>query len=224
MKKLFLAIILLGMGINLKAQYSSKVKEMYGSSYGVKASIGSIVTRPEITYVGNEIDYVIHEIELINTQPQYSFGAFGRKKFGWLYTDVTAMYSAYGMNYQVTSYVEEGAPVKTMSEKFGYLDLQVMGGLTRNGFRMAVGPVMHILANHSSELEDLYNYNQKLRSISYGFSGSVGYDLGRFSFDLKYDKAFRTVGDHIYYGNKKSLFLETPDAINVTVSYALIKS
>ncbi len=177
-----------------------------------------------MTEVGNKEDnYVIHQIQLNRTLPQISFGLFGQKKFGWLYAEGSVLYSSYGMVFDVTSFVTEEGPSFQLTEKFGYVDLQVMGGLTSHGFRISVGPVMHILANHNSELANLENYNQNLRKTSYGFSGALGYDIGRFCFDLKYDKAFRTVGDHIYYGDKKSLFLETPDALSLSVAFAIIK-
>jgi hypothetical protein len=224
MKKLFFALLMILCFVQVDAQYSKKQKEKFGSKYGIKLVGGAILARSELTEVGNKEDnYVIHQIQLNRTLPQISFGLFGQKKFGWLYAEGSVLYSSYGMVFDVTSFVTEEGPSFQLTEKFGYVDLQVMGGLTSHGFRISVGPVMHILANHNSELANLENYNQNLRKTSYGFSGALGYDIGRFCFDLKYDKAFRTVGDHIYYGDKKSLFLETPDALSLSVAFAIIK-
>ncbi len=224
MKKLFFALLMILCFVQVDAQYSKKQKEKFGSKYGIKLVGGAILARSELTEVGNKEDnYVIHQIQLNRTLPQISFGLFGQKKFGWLYAEGSVLYSSYGMVFDVTSFVTEEGPSFQLTEKFGYIDLQVMGGLTSHGFRISVGPVMHILANHNSELANLENYNQNLRKTSYGFSGALGYDIGRFCFDLKYDKAFRTVGDHIYYGDKKSLFLETPDALSLSVAFAIIK-
>jgi hypothetical protein len=205
------------------AQYSKKARENYASRYGIKVAGGAIDARPEVTYAGNEKDQIVHEIRLSDSKPEFSFGLWGQKRFGWLYAEGNLMYSTYGMIFDVTTFTTEGQPLKKMTERFGYVDIQIMGGLISNGFRISVGPVMHILANHSSELDDLKNYNQKLRSVSYGFSGAIGYTIDRFSFDLRYDKAFRTIGDHIYYGVKKSPFLETPDAIMFSVAYAILE-
>jgi hypothetical protein len=221
MKNLFILLFIFIGTFSATAQYSSTAKENYASRYGIKISGGAILTRPEITYIGNEQDYIVHEVALANSSPQFSAGLWGQKRFGWLYAEANVLYSSYGMSFDVSSYSPDGQTLENMTEKFAYVDLQVMGGLISNGFRIGVGPVMHVLANHDSELDVLQNYSQKLRKISYGFSGAIGYDLGRFSFDLKYDKAFRTVGDHIYYGNKKSQFLETPDALSLAVAYAI---
>ncbi len=220
--KLFISLaLLLTIPFLATSQYSKKARENYASRYGIKILGGAILTHPENTYVGNDKDQAIHQVTLAGSSPQFSAGVWGQKRFGWLYAEGNALVSRYGMKFDVLSYVSDWRDIKTMEEKFTYVDLQVMGGLISNGFRIGVGPAMHILAGHNSELETLESYKQNLRGISYGFSGCVGYDLGRFSFDVKYDKAFRTVGDHIYYRNKKSLFLETPDALVISVAYAI---
>ncbi len=190
---------------------------------GIKIAGGAVVTRPEISFLGNNSDNYLSMVELSHATPQTSFGLFAQKKFGWLFAEANALYSNYGMVFNVADYSGDKQDLHQMKERFSYVDLQVMGGLNSHGFRISVGPVMHILSGHSSELAVLENYNEKMRKISYGFSGAIGYNLNRFSFDLKYDKAFRTVGDHIYYGYKKSPFLETPDAITFSVGYAIIK-
>jgi hypothetical protein len=204
-------------------QYSKKAREKYAARYGIKLSGGAILARAETNYIGNEKDQVIHQIELGRALPQYNAGFWAQKRFGWLYSEANLLYTTYGMTYDVTTYTTEGQPLRNLKERFGYVDIQVMGGLISHGFRLGVGPVMHILANQNSQLTDLENYNQKLRRISYGFSFAIGYDAGPISLDLKYDKAFRTVGDHIYYGFRKSRFFETPDGLTFAVAYSFGK-
>jgi len=190
---------------------------------GIKLAGGAIVTRPEISYLANNTDNYLSMVELSHATPQTSFGLFAQKKFGWLFAEANVLYSNYGMVFNVADFSGDKQELNKLEERFSYVDIQIMGGLYSHGFRISVGPVMHILSGHSSELAGLENYNEKMRRISYGFSGAIGYNLSRFSFDLKYDKAFRTVGDHIYYGYKKSPFLETPDAITFSIGYAIIK-
>ena len=204
-------------------QYSKKTREREATRYGVKISGGAILSREETIYIGNEKDQIVHEIQLAETLPQYNIGFWAQKRFGWLYSEVNVLYSYYGMAFDVTTYMEESRPKTKMIERFGYLDLQAMGGLFSNNFRFGVGPVMHILTNQHSQMLRLENYNQKLRHVSYGFSFAVGYDMDNFSIDLKYDKAFRTIGDHIYYRYSKSQFFETPDGITLSVAFSFAK-
>ncbi len=209
--------------IESQAQYTKKNREKYAARYGIKLSAGAIMAREETTYIGNERDQIIHQIKLADAKPQFNAGFWGQKRFGWLYSELNILYSRYGMGYDATTFTSFGAPTQRKNERFGYVDMQVMGGLISNGFRIGVGPVMHILAHHESQLVSLENYSQRLRRVSYGFSGAIGYDIGKISIDLKYDKAFRTIGDHIYYRYKKSQFFETPDGITFAVAYSFGK-
>lgn len=223
MKNLLLSLFVLI--ISLQSYAQETVQETISSAprFGIKIGKSIMSNSSEITYAGNANNEALYEVSIGKFSPQFAFGLFGQKKFGWLYVEGNALYSSYNVDYNVKSYTNNDTPNSKMNEKFGYVDLQVMAGLTYKGFRLGVGPVAHILANHSSDMTKMEGYREKIRTISYGFSGSVGYDLDRFSFDVKYDKAFRSVGDHIYYGNKKSLFTETPDALTFTLGIALIK-
>lgn len=223
MKNLFLPLLVCFISLHSYAQSTDPTSLASKPRFGVKFGTSLMSGSSEITYAANSSNEAIYEVSINKFTPQYSFGLFGQKKFGWLFVEGNALYSSYGVNYDVKSYTNNDTPISKMKEKFGYVDLQVMAGLTYQGIRVGVGPVAHILAHHSSDMTNMNGYNEKIRSISYGFSGAIGYDIHRFSFDLKYDKAFRSVGDHIYYGNKKSLFTETPDAITFTIGIALIK-
>lgn len=220
MKNIYLLIFIFLTFSPVYGQYTKKARERQAVRYGIKLSGGAILARAETNYIGNEKDQVIHQIELGRALPQYNAGFWAQKRFGWLYSEGNLLYTTYGMTYDVTTYTTEGQPLRNLKERFGYVDMQIMGGLISQGFRLGVGPIMHILAKQTSQLTDLENYNQKLRRVSYGFSFAIGYDAGPMSIDLKYDKAFRTVGDHIYYGFRKSRFLETPDGLTFAVAYS----
>ncbi|MBK9737765.1 MAG: hypothetical protein IPO92_23645 [Saprospiraceae bacterium] len=223
MKNLFFSSMLLFFVCQAFGQITPLAKEKFKSRYGVKVVAGLISNRPESTYLGDESGVALYEISTARTLMQTSFGMFAQKKYGFLYVDASAVYSNYGVVFDVSSISGRDETNHNMIEKFGYIDLQIMGGITSHGLRIGVGPVMHILANHSSELTHLENFSQRMRTTSYGFSSTLGYDIGIFSFDLRYDKAFRTVGDHIYYGYKKSQFHSTPDAVSFSIGIALAR-
>ncbi len=208
---------------SLTAQTPPLTTSNHDSRYGIKAGIGYITSRGESDLVFSGTEYQVQKIKINQAAPQLSLGLWGQKKFGWLYAEGNALLSTYAMSYDVSSGIIDDVQPKRMSERFGYLDVQVMGGIISHGFRLGVGPVAHVMVGHDSDLSAMDHLNEKFRAISYGFSGSIGYNFDRVSIDLKYDKAFRTVGDHIYYGYRKSRFLNTPDAISLTVAYVLIK-
>ena len=224
MKKLFLILsISLFFILDVSAQSNKRSKEIYSTRYGIKIAAGPVLARPELSLIGNESDYVVHEVKFKNSRLMRSIGLFAQKKAGYLFGQVDALYSNYGTSFDVKSFSTIEIPDRVLSESFHYADIQIMGGLTSNGFRIGVGPVIHILAGHSTELNQLEQYEEKLRDISFGFSGGLGYDIGIFSFDMKYEKAFRTIGDHVWYGDRKSRFIQTPNSLIFSLGIALSK-
>ncbi|MBK8626823.1 MAG: hypothetical protein IPN86_15040 [Saprospiraceae bacterium] len=220
MKNIFLIGMLTMITISVYAQLID-VANLNKGKYGIKVTTGFITTSKETTTLINEKSMTSQKIKFSSASPQISVGLWGQKKFGFLYADANVLYSRYGMNYEVYGSNSDDVNMKTISENYQYIDMQVMGGLTSNGFRIGVGPVAHVLAAHQTDLKDETYFNERMRAVSFGFSGAVGYDYKKFSFDIKFDKAFRTIGDHIYYGNRKSRFLETPDALTFSVAYQL---
>ena len=83
--------------LELTGQYSKKAVEAYALRWGVRAGMGAVISRAEVTYIGNERDYIIHEIALSQTTPMYNIGLFAQKKAGWLYMEASSIYSTYGM-------------------------------------------------------------------------------------------------------------------------------
>lgn len=220
MKNVFFIGLITFLTMSANAQIKEVTKVSNGR-YGIKMAAGLITTGTETTTLINEAAYTTQKIKFSSAAPQLSVGLWGQKKFGWLYADANILYTRYGMNYDVFGNNSDEVNMKTMSENFEYIDIQIMGGLTSNGFRIGVGPIAHVLANHSTDLMSVQYFNERMRTVSYGFSGAIGYDWNKFSFDIKFDKAFRTIGDHIYYGTRKSRFLETPDALTFSVAYQL---
>ncbi len=219
MKNIFLFFLITMSALSVKAQ-EFNIKPQ--SKYGIKLSTGFITTGKESTLLIDEAEFISQKIEFTQASPQFSAGLWAQKKFGWLYADGQVSYTTYGMQYDLSGAEGDKIIMQSLKEKFHYADIQVMGGISTNGFRLGVGPVAHILLKQDSDLVGLPNFNEKARKISYGFSGTVGYDFNRFSLDIRYDKAFRTIGDHMYYGTRKSKFLETPDVLALSVSIRIL--
>lgn len=189
--------------------------------FGVKVGYGAVVSRSEQTYVGNEDDFLIYTVGIEDTEPVWQIGMFGHRKFGYLYLMGDMMLSSYGNNFKVLDYTGATVPERFYKERFHYIDLQVIGGIHENNFRIGVGPVFHLLADHTSNLEVPGVYNAKLRKLSFGFSGEVGYQFGNLLLGVKFETSFRSVGDHIYYGPLQSRFKGTPDMITFNVAYGI---
>ncbi|MFZ1705687.1 MAG: hypothetical protein WAT79_15155 [Saprospiraceae bacterium] len=186
--------------------------------YGPKISSAFITTPQEHSLVGNENDYVVHDIMYKNSSPIYSSGIFIQKHAGFLFYQANLSYSYFKANYDVTSYDNRDFS-PTMEEKFHYIDFNLTAGLLINNFRIGVGPVVHFLAAYDSELEVIPEYNNRIKTNTFGFTSGVGYNFGPIFVDLKYENSFRSIGDHIYYGPRKSSFKGSPNNISLSVGY-----
>ncbi len=212
MKNSILVIFLiLGIGSNVSAQ---KV-------FGIKSSVGVTLAPNEKTFAGEAFDYINHEVTYKGSNLVKSIGVFGQERFGYLYGRAELSYTSFTQEYNVRSFVQFGQAPRNVFEKFEFIDFQLMAGLTHRNLRLGVGPVAHILAGHSTELDFISGYSDNLRKITYGFTTAVGLDAGRFHLDLRYENNFRTVGDHINYGTRNSGFKNKPHVVNFTIGISI---
>jgi len=189
--------------------------------FGIKSSVGVTLAPDERTFSGEIFDYINHEVTYKGSNLVKSLGIFGQEKFGYLFARAELSYTDFTQEYNVRSFVQFGQGPRTAYEKFQFIDFQLLGGLTHNNFRLGVGPVAHILAGHETELDFISGYSDNLRSITYGFTTTVGLDAGRFHLDLRYENNFRTVGDHINYGTRNSRFKNKPHVVNFTLGISI---
>jgi hypothetical protein len=185
--------------------------------YGAKISYGVLTPRNEIVQVGDENEFVIHEVRYFAADPVFSFGGFHMTTFNYLFLQTDLMLSRHTLRFEVSS-IEEGMLVKERSaEKWNFIDFQIIAGVTQNNFRLGVGPLFHVVTGYQDALDNVYSYQNKRRGLNTSFSGLIGYDYNQFSFELKYQGALRTIGDHIYWGPYRSRFRQTPDVISFAV-------
>jgi len=218
---LVLALLLGAIGMQAQLYVTDPNKTIFG----IKLGYGEVLTRPETTVVGNEDDFLIYEVSQEDSKSVTSIGMFAFRKFGYLWLEGDLLYNRYQNEYKVRSFFGKDDPTLYYDETFHYIDFQVLSGIHANNFRIGVGPVFHILGDHQGgiELEDVYA--PRPRTLSFGFSGNVGYDLQfgevHVKFDVKFESSFRTIGDHIYYGPIQSKFKGTPDMIIFSTSIGI---
>lgn len=219
MKKLTLSLILVITCYLITNAQVSVTPEP--GEFGIKIGYGAVLTNSETTVVGNENNFLIYEVSLETSRPALQIGAFAHKKIGYLWVEADLFYTSYSNEFKVRSYLGDVVETSFYDESFKYVDFQVLAGIHANNFRLGVGPVAHILASHDDGLSLPGVYNARTRPLSFGFAGNVGYDWGNFKFDVKFENSFRSVGDHIYYGETRSKFKGTPDMVILNVGYRL---
>jgi hypothetical protein len=190
------------------------------ATYGFKGGIAAIIAGAEITEVGDEEQVFTHEVKFTGASPSYQAGFFFNKKFNSIFFQSDLLYNHYSMNYLVRSSIYTDIPNEEVGENFHYIDFGLRAGLTANGFSLGWGPTWHRLVGYSAALSFIPRYNDKPRKNSYGFVGFLMYEYEQLVVEIKYENTFRTIGDHIYYGNSKSKFRETPDQLSILFGWA----
>jgi len=209
---------LLMLTTHMQAQYNKKADREERLILGVRMGGGIITTEVENSLVGNESDFLVHEIQFKSADPIWTAGLYAHKKAGYLFYQGNLSLTTYGVNYNVKSYDNRKFPSE-MSERFYYTDLHLMGGLMIEKVRIGVGPMIHILLHDESELEIIPEYSNRIKSHTFGFVIGAGYNVKNVFLDLKFENSFRTVGDHIYYGDIKSSFKGTPSNLIFSAAY-----
>lgn len=191
------------------------------TAFGLKSSVGVTLAPQESTYSGEIFDYINHEVTYKGSNIVKSIGVFGQKKFGYLYGRAELSYTNYKQEYDVRSFVQFGQGSQKLFEKFDFVDFQLMAGITHNNIRIGVGPVAHILVANEPVLDFISGAQFKTRTLTYGFTTAVGLDAGRFHIDIRYENNFRTVGDHIFYGERDADFKAKPHVVNLTLGISI---
>ncbi len=189
--------------------------------FGAKVSAGVSTSRPENILMVDGINFTSLKISYLESAPQFNVGLWMQKKTGFLFLDAQAMYGVNETRFEVASGVSDIVSKDVFTDRSQHIDLQVIAGLHSNGFRIGVGPFFQSILKMDSELNNVENITINYRKLNTGFSGAIGYDWGKWAFDLKFDRSFRTVGDHIFYGVKQSKFATTPDRLTLTLGYSL---
>jgi hypothetical protein len=118
----------------------------------------------------------------------YHAGAFLRLKAAGLLLQPEAYFSSTGGKVQFTD-TENGTNVQTEKFTFNRLDVPLLVGLNLfNVARIQAGPVASVLVNGKFRDQKLEDY---LNKSDWGWQAGVGFDIGNFTADLRYENVKR---------------------------------
>lgn len=186
-------------------------------SLGIKGGLNTQVNKPE-------------DIVIVSDDGTYSFGV-DDYKFGTQF----GVYARIGNNFffqpelifnsNKTDYVIGESTVGEVikNEKYQYLDLPLLVGITTGPLRINAGPVGHYFLNSSSELTDFDGYEARFKQMTWGWQAGVTIGTGRLSADIRYEGNFSKQGNHITFFGDEYHFSNTPARFIVGLNFALIK-
>ena len=188
---------------------------------GIRFQTGIQGQSTESTYLvsaGKSVDYKLDLSSISNSQ---SVGVYSQFNFGWIYFQPEVLYTRYDVNYVVQDFNAETDELVSYTENFQQIDLPINAGLRFKNFRIGGGPVFHLIQELNSDLSDLNNLDINTKNISAGFQGGIGFDWKIVHFDIKYQRDFNSVGDHISFGSQPTKLKTTPSSIQFGMAIAL---
>ncbi len=187
------------------------------TKFGFKTSYTHFLTQEEISYAAIDSRSITHEVSFIEMTPAKSLGIFTQSNMGFLFFQTEALYSQHSNKFQVKSYVNDDIDGQILSEDYKNLDLNIVAGINKNNWRFGVGPKFHVNLDVTSDLNQLDFYQERRKSVTQGFQGLVGYNFGRMHVDLRYERDFSTVGNHIFFNDEKAAFSNKINALSLHV-------
>lgn len=186
-------------------------------SFGLKGGLNTQIVKPDpIIIVGDDgsYDFGVEDYKF-GTQ----FGVYARlgKK---LFFQPELVFNSNKTDY-VIGESTVGEVIK--NEKYQYLDLPLLVGITAGPVRFHGGPVGHYFLSSSSELTDFDGYEARFKQMTWGWQAGMTIGTGRLSADIRYEGNFSNQGDHITFFGDEYHFSNTPARLMVGLNFALIK-
>jgi hypothetical protein len=123
-----------------------------------------------------------------NSNFGYHFAGLVRVKLGPLFLQPELIFNSNSFD---ISWKELGkAAVNVGKQKFQYLEIPVLAGLKLGPIRINAGPSGHLFLNKTGDLFKINNYSVNFSGLTLGYTAGVGFDIGKFMMDLRYDGNF----------------------------------
>ncbi len=207
MKNLFFVIGILFVAHTAQAQFS----------FGIKGGLNSQTVKPEDIIIGSGDTAFNFGVDKIKFGTQFGLYARIGNKF---FFQPELIFNSNKVNY-VIGESSVGEVVK--NEKYQYLDMPLLLGVSAGPFRFHGGPVGHYFLSSRSELTDFDGYAARFKQMTWGWQAGLTIGRGRLSADIRYEGNFSKQGNHITFFGDEYHFSNNPARLIVGINFALVK-
>ena len=136
----------------------------------------------------------------------------------FLMTDVT--YRDISTKYMVRDYLEEVNPnVNYISESHKLIHVPVIAGINFKNIKVGAGSIFNIHIENDNALSKAYPFVNQGRKLDTGMTLFAGYKLfNRALIQVRYEKSFVRVGNHIYYNQQSTRIQSFMDNLTFGIS------
>lgn len=173
-----------------------------------------------IVSAGNRVDYKVDLDAVSNSQ---TVGLYSQIEFGYIYVQPEILYTKFSISYDVFNYNSESNVSGKYFEHVQQIDIPVNAGIKYNGFRIGGGPIFHIAQSINSDMSDFEQVQISPKSITAGFQGGIGYDWKMIHFDIRYQRNFNSVSDHLKFSQQNLNLNSTASSLQLGIAIGLGK-
>ena len=87
------------------------------------------------------------------------------------------------------------------NEQYYLIELPISAGIRISDFKLGLGPVMEFNLDMDSDMAQLDEYSNQMRSMDFSFQAIAGYKVGILHIDIKYINKFSSITDGFALGN-----------------------
>lgn len=209
-KTIFSIIVVLFFGTSIFAQ--GKLGVRFFNGYQFQSSESKYLIS------NNHVEYNLNLTNISNSQ---SVGLFSHFDFGYLFLEPEVLYTTYSVQYSGSRYDTESSSEFSVTERVQQVDLPINAGINIKNVRIGCGPVFHVLKNNKSDLVRNSSIENISQTLTAGFQGSIGYSWKIFHADIRYQKEFNSLTDHLVYNNQKVNLSSTFSSLQFGIAVAL---
>ncbi|MEM9835583.1 MAG: porin family protein [Bacteroidota bacterium] len=104
-------------------------------------------------------------------------------------------------------------------EKYSFVDVPLLLGYKLGFLRVAAGPVAHLYFENGSDLTSREGWNTALDQFNIGYALGGAIDIGKITFDVRYDGNFSNFGQTFTLGGNEYAIDQAPKRWIATLGY-----
>jgi hypothetical protein len=207
---LIICILFLQTSLKLSAQLN----------LGLNFSKVNSQARPSSRIFGTPEGKYAYEFGFISETTNKAMGISLYKSFTKLFFNADITYRESKKRYMVKDYTEEiNAPMNYVDESSKVIHIPVLAGCNFNNLKIGAGTFFNFNLENENKLTRLYPFVNKNRKLETGVELFLGYKLfNRVLVHARYEKAFVSIGNHIYYKQQSTRLVSTMDNITFGIS------
>ena len=160
------------------------------------------------------------ELGISDAKFGYHLGVVLQMQIGSFVMQPEAVWNSNSVEYSYTE-ITNPSVTQVFDEKYQYLDIPFLFGIKAGPLRLMAGPVGHYFIDSTSDLFDFESYDQKFKSMTYGYQGGIGLDFFNVLLDFRYEGNFTKFGEHITFSGTQYNFSSTPARLLASVAITI---